>query len=520
MNSLEHCEAEQTATLKRILRANANTEFGKIHEFSKINSYDEFKARVPTGDYERHRSFIEREMNGERRIITSEATLSYATTSGSTGRPKFIPVTKSAIKNYQKQLANIFAFSVYKDVPQAYQHKILAITSPATEGYTADKTPFGSTTGQMLQNLSPVVKAKYLLPEAISEITDYRTKYYLIALLSLCDRVSTIVCANPSTILILFQTAVERRKDLLKDFSQGRLSEEIDVSDFLRTYVNRKLARISDEKTTLISRLSKEKLSSADIWPDLKILSCWTGGSCETYLAKIKQAFPAIPIKDPGYLASEIRGSVTLDVNNSAGALAVSDIFYEFKEVETQYNDFLRAHELKVGGKYHIFFTTSYGLYRYQIDDIIEVTGFNGTTPEIVFLQKAEGITSITGEKLCEAQLLEAVKEIENKSQFSFNFFICIANTMKTRYQFYYESSNVVDKNTLASELDQLLSSINCEYACKRASLRLEPLEAIEVKKGAFQRFRDFRIAQGVREGQFKMTYLTQKHEWAQAIEL
>ena len=60
--------------------------------------------------------------------------------------------------------------------------------------------------------------------------------------------------------------------------------------------------------------------------------------------------------------------------------------------------------------EYYIFFTTTSGLYRYDINDVIKVTGRYNQTPQIIFLRKGRGMTNITGEKLSVNQVIEAVQ--------------------------------------------------------------------------------------------------------------
>ena len=55
------------------------------------------------------------------------------------------------------------------------------------------------------------------------------------------------------------------------------------------------------------------------------------------------------------------------------------------------------------------------GLYRYFINDLIEVTGWFQKTPTIRFVQKGKGVTNVTGEKLYEFHVIEAVKAIQKR---------------------------------------------------------------------------------------------------------
>jgi hypothetical protein len=56
-----------------------------------------------------------------------------------------------------------------------------------------------------------------------------------------------------------------------------------------------------------------------------------------------------------------------------------------------------------------VYFTTSGGLYRYHINDVVRVVDFYRHTPVIQFVRKGQGISSITGEKLTESQVTAAL---------------------------------------------------------------------------------------------------------------
>ena len=59
--------------------------------------------------------------------------------------------------------------------------------------------------------------------------------------------------------------------------------------------------------------------------------------------------------------------------------------------------------ELRKGVDYYVIVTTAAGLYRYFINDLVQVTGFLHATPLFRFMQKGKGVTNITGEKLYES---------------------------------------------------------------------------------------------------------------------
>ena len=45
-------EAENLRLLKKIIRKNRNTEYGRLHGFSNIKSPEDFKKNVPVSGYE------------------------------------------------------------------------------------------------------------------------------------------------------------------------------------------------------------------------------------------------------------------------------------------------------------------------------------------------------------------------------------------------------------------------------------------------------------------------------------
>ena len=87
----------------------------------------------------------------------------------------------------------------------------------------------------------------------------------------------------------------------------------------------------------------------------------------------------------------------------------------EQEEWESEQHNFLTIDQIEEGKQYYIFATTQNGLYRYFINDIIEVNGRFNNTPTIRFVQKGKGVTNITGEKLYENHLIEAVGEVKKK---------------------------------------------------------------------------------------------------------
>src|ERR1051325_7328119 len=89
--SLREPQLAQLQKLRSLLDQNKETKFGKAHRFDSIDSYEEFKRRVPVSDYAGFEPWIERIRQGEQDVLTHEPVTHLVPTSGSTGGRKLIP---------------------------------------------------------------------------------------------------------------------------------------------------------------------------------------------------------------------------------------------------------------------------------------------------------------------------------------------------------------------------------------------------------------------------------------------
>ncbi|MDE2837952.1 MAG: GH3 auxin-responsive promoter family protein [Chloroflexota bacterium] len=165
--------------------------------------------------------------------------------------------------------------------------------------------------------------------------------------------------------------------------------------------------------------------------------------------------------------------------------------------------------ELEDGREYYVFVTTGDGLYRYDINDIVRVDGWVANTPTFAFVQKGKGVTNITGEKVTEAQVLDAVTSAFAPTGAPPEFFIMLADEAASGYTLYVETgASAFAGGGAADEIDRLLSVSNIEYESKRKSGRLAPLRVRLLPDGAGGRYRESCVASGQRDAQFKYLHL------------
>lgn len=508
----------QLKLLQRILTEHQDTEFGRQHGFSRISTLAQYRTQVPLQDYESLRPYINQHLRGAADVLVRGKPCYYATTSGSTGEPKFIPVTPAQKQSAHLDAARLWGYSLHKNHPQAFRGKSLVIVSPAVEGHAPDGTPYGSISGQYIQDLDEAIRHKYLLPYEVYCIKDYDARYYTILRLGMVDDdVSLVSSTNPSTLSLLAEKGAYWQELLLEDLTHGGINAQFQIEPDIRRLLEPRL-KAAPERAKALRRLIEQdpqhQLRPMHYWPKLVVIACWTGGNSAFFLQKMQQWYGRVHIKDLGFLASEIRGSVPLALDDSAGILTIEDNVFEFIHVDEQphSNHFLLADELEIGQRYYLYFTNTAGLYRYDLNDIIEVKGFMGTTPLIDFVQKGKGVTNITGEKLYEQQVLAAVTAAELATGLTLVFFQCLARVEQAGYHLFAEFSDEpcqAELDCFAEAFEQALQQQNIEYRSKRASHRLLPVRVHALAANSLEPFKRRRIAAGVREAQFKTVPLT-----------
>ena len=517
----------QEKVLFEFIKRNKDTLYGRERSFDRINSVADYQKNVTIGTYKEFEPYVKRLIGGEKKILTVDTPLLFGTTSGTTGAPKFLPVTEYSRKK-KADVMNLWVYHIIKDYPSILDGKIMAIVSPEVEKCTARGLPCGAETGHAYKNFPYAIRRFYALPYPVFEIEDYEAKYYCILRLSMEQDIRTLATMNPSTIILLCQKVEEFKDSIIEDIEKGTINKRFNMGDKIRAIVEKKLKPNPRQANFLRNLLQqKGRLLPCDFWPNLKLIECWKGGTVGLYLKEFPKYFKDVPIRDFGYLSSEARCSIPTDNNKCCGILAINANFYEFipkEDKEKQDKRVLLCNQLQIGAEYFVIITTPGGLYRYDIDDVIRVTGFENKTPRIEFTQKGLNVTSITGEKLYESQVVKAVSKAVQVSGVSMEFFTaCIQWDRVPRYVFLVEfrdNPSHESKKDLLKFIDSEIRGLNVEYEGKRRSQRLDDPILKVVKRGAFHKYRIKRVAGGSHDGQFKVPQLTKDLEFQENFDI
>ena len=526
----------QTEKIMNMVRKNADSEYGRRYGFSAIRTIKDFQKQVPVVSYEDIKDDMERLVAGEKKIFTAEDPVMYAQTSGTTGDPKYVPVTPTCRGREHSDQMRTWTYHAQEAHPDIFKAKVVSLVSPAVEGHTPTGLAYGSTSGFMYKNMPGIIRKAYSIPYPVFEMADYSAKYYAIMRISLEHDVRFLATANPSSIIKMCEKASENSEDIIKDINNGTLSESFDIEPHIRK-VLKKTFRPNPNLARKLERARKQRdgvLKPVDYWPSLSLIGCWKGGTVGHYLEKFPDWFDPdgkrkIPVRDWGYLSSEARGSIPISDEGSKGVLTIATNFFEFVEVEDlegQRDDpskwnFLTVGEIEKSKDYYIFITTTGGLYRYDINDVIRVEGFYNQTPEIVFLRKGRGMTNITGEKLSVNQIISAIHHVSRESGATPDHFKAEADMEKSRYIFRIEFTTAIDpelQKKFLNGLDLHLKTINVEYKAKRDSLRLNAPVLHVMKEGWYERERIKKVEGGMRAFQAKTQLLSPEKMLTQQI--
>jgi hypothetical protein len=303
----------------------------------------------------------------------------------------------------------------------------------------------------------------------------------------------------------------------MRDIADGTLNENLGIETRVREAVARRLKPNPKRAGELESLLKvKGQLLPRDFWPNLQLIECWKGGTVKLYLKELPQYFGEVPVRDFGCLSTEARSSIPMSDYGAGGVLAVTTNFYEFvpkEDMGKKRKRFLLADEIEKGREYFLIVTTPGGLYRYNIDDIIKVDGFFNSTPMIEFVQKGLNAVSITGEKVYESHVTEAINASADRNRLVIRLFSAsVQMDRPARYIFLVEFDEDVPRNrkrALLESIEEELYRQNNEYRLLRKEGLLGGPILKVVERGDFERYRAKKIEEGTHDTQFKVPELT-----------
>ena len=386
-------ESTQRALLLTMIDRNSRTLFGKTHGFGQIRSPRDFQNRVQPRSYDDFREAIVRIAMGERGVLTRDSVSMFEPTSGTTSGEKLIPYTADLQRQFQRAIA-VWIGDLFSARPAIRPGRAYWSISPAfgPRRKSAGGIPIGFEDDTEYLGFFERKFASRLIvvPSDVAKTPDIdEFRYQTLLHLMLAADLSLISVWNPTFLTVLLDSVDEHSGRLRHDLRTarwGRRGQEVES-------ILRSGGPLPDKLRLL--------------WNDLALISCWTDAAAAHGLGELARLFPEVEVQPKGLLATEAAVSIPL-VGRPGAALAIRSHFFEFRASGS--DDFRLAHELAVGERYEVVVTTGGGLYRYELKDLIEVTGFENECPLIRFVGKANRVSDLVGEKLGEPHVNSVLK--------------------------------------------------------------------------------------------------------------
>ena len=475
---IKNVKETQEKLLLGIIKRNSRACFGKKHNFSSIRSVSDFKSQVPISTFDSYAPYINLILEGEKNVLTKECVLFLQPSSGSVAASKFIPFTLNLRQEFLKGIRPWIFDLFTKRKKLLFGKTYCSVTPPGSNIKSAPgKFPVGFDDSEYLGFIEKLM-LQFLLavPQEVSGISDIPNFRYVTLLFLLKEKdLRFISIWNPTFLSILLENLLDWLPDLIRDIRSGTISRHLKVNQQIRQKIKKKLKRDESRARELeiIFKRNKNKSASTlykEIWPALTLISCWADGNSAHYVKDLENLLPHAEIQSKGLIATEAFVSFPL-LGESGSILSINSHFFEFVQTETLCDweeNFIKetklAHELKQGGRYSVIVTTAGGLYRYHLQDIIEVVGFKEGCPLVRFMGKTDHVSDLMGEKLNAFYVEEVLKKAFKKNNISAGFFMLAPEQNEVNNYFY---TLFIEQDGLSDEqLANLENDIEKEF-CK-----------------------------------------------------
>ncbi|KAG2277022.1 hypothetical protein Bca52824_059577 [Brassica carinata] len=472
----------QDDVLKEILTLNANTEYlrGYLH-----GAYDKelFKKNVPVVSYDDVKPYIERVANGEpSNVISGKPITRFLLSSGTSGgKQKIFPVNNK----FFEDMAFIFALRsslISKHIEGDEKGKVVMLFFAREQSITPCGLPIStSVTGYLLSDSFKNRPSNcFTSPDEVTLCPDVKQTMYCHLLCGL------------------------RQRDEVVAMAASFASSLVGAVTFLRA---------TGKKSVAISGLAMLASGSPT-------LHCYrTKFSIHSNVRVLLQQSAFVL---PAYGSSETMFGVNVNP-----LCKPEDVSYTFMP-NISYFEFILADEgnkgeivdlvhVEIGSYYEPLITNYYGLHRYRMGDILQVSGFYNNAPQFRFVGRKNLVLSVNLEVTTEEDILKALNNatlVLQRSDLLLMGFTSYADisTLPGHYIFYWElkakniSDTIKPDNKVLVEcccvMEESLSTLYREIRSKDGSIG--PLEIRVVQQGTFNSLMEFSISQGASPSQYK----------------
>ena len=446
---------------------------------------EKFQNKIPIVNYEDIKEFVEKEKVGKSNVLLSDKIKLFELTSGSTSDVKYIPYTEKFLKSYMNGVFS-WIYNLYQNNKRLFLGSSYWSVSPILKreavtiggiraGIEDDTSYFDKVSAFFLNKL-------FTVPKEIKNIQNMEDFLLITAVfLLLSENLAMISVWSPSFLMILLDFIEKNHKVICQIVKSEDLGTEFfadknlgnkkyfqiiqkkyrklwkkNRSKFLINYFekyeknilskndktqnleiteknneNEIMAENKNLETKSGNKIVENFVDYSVIWEKLSLVSCWADSDSYEIFIKLKEKLNFdkknmnLKFQGKGLMSTECIVSFPLENVENGSVVAYNSFFYEFIQVSgdgLENSSPKLLNELELGERYCVVVTTNAGLYRYNTNDIVEVTGFYHKIPIVRFVGRINNFSDIVGEKLknsfVEKQVLTTLEENNIKGEF------------------------------------------------------------------------------------------------------
>ena len=437
----------QQKTFDFLIQKAKSTDFGREHGFNKIKDYKDFQASVPIRDYEGHRVYVDKMLEGATSVLWPGKPLYYAKTSGTTSGVKYIPLTKDSMPTHITAARDALLNYIYETGKTNFVNgkQIFLQGSPTLK--SKNRNVIGRLSGIVAHYVPKYLQKNRMPSWETNCIEDWETKVDAIVRETLTENMS-LIAGIPSWVQMYFEKLIEKT-----GIPVGNTFP--DFSLFVYGGVNYEPYR------PLFEKLVGRKLDSIELFP-----------------------------ASEGFFAYQ-------DQQNDKGLLLLlnNQIFYEFIKVDEFGEQNQKRHtlgEVELNVNYVLILSTSAGLWAYNIGDTV---CFVSLEPyRLVVTGRIKHFISAFGEHVIGKEVEAAMQQACHESDVQVKEFTVAPKIDPEEglpyHEWFIEFENPPqDTENLAQKLDQSMQEQNVYYEDLLKGSVLRTLVITTVADGGFQQY-------------------------------
>ena len=437
----------QQKTFDFLIQKAKSTDFGRDHGFNKIRDYKDFQASVPIRDYEGHRVYVDKMLEGATSVLWPGKPLYYAKTSGTTSGAKYIPLTKDSMPTHITAARDALLNYIYETGKTDFVNgkQIFLQGSPTLK--SKNMNVIGRLSGIVAHYVPNYLQKNRMPSWETNCIEDWEAKVDAIVRETLTENMS-LIAGIPSWVQMYFEKLIEQT-----GISVGNTFPNFSL--FVYGGVNYEPYRPMFEK--LVGR----KVDSIELFP-----------------------------ASEGFFAYQ-------DQQNDKGLLLLlnNEIFYEFIKADEFGEKTQKRHtlgEVELNVNYVLILSTSAGLWAYNIGDTVRFVSLKPY--RLVVTGRIKHFISAFGEHVIGKEVETAMQKASQESEVQVKEFTVAPKIDPEEglpyHEWFIEFENP-PQNTenFAQKLDQSMQEQNVYYEDLLKGSVLRTLVITTVADGGFQQY-------------------------------